>query len=68
MTREPENGAPFLAGPTVAAPFHLAGDPAASEFTYGRYDNPTWRAYEEALVFSPGNPMVYAKLAELRAV
>ena len=43
------NGEPFLPGPTFAAPFHLSGDPTASEFTYGRYDNPTWRAYEEAL-------------------
>ena len=44
-----ESGDPFLAGPTFAAPYHLVGDPAGSPFTYGRYDNPTWRAYEEAL-------------------
>ena len=44
-----ENGDPFLAGPTFAAPYHLVGDPAASPFTYGRFDNPTWRAYEEAV-------------------
>jgi cystathionine gamma-lyase len=43
------NGEPFLPGPVFAAPFHLSGDPAGSEFTYGRYDNPTWRAYEEAV-------------------
>lgn len=45
----PENGEPFLPGPTFAAPYHLSGDPAGSEFTYGRFDNPTWRAYEQAL-------------------
>ena len=28
MTGKPEDGAPFLPGPTFAAPFHLAGDPA----------------------------------------
>ena len=44
-----KNGEPFLPGPTFAAPYHLAGDPADSEFTYGRYDNPTWRAYEQAV-------------------
>jgi cystathionine gamma-lyase len=39
------------------------GDPAGSPYTYGRFDNPTWRAYEadigaleggEALVFGSG--------------
>jgi cystathionine gamma-lyase len=45
----PKNGDPFLHGPTFAAPYHLSGDPADSEFTYGRFDNPTWRAYEEAV-------------------
>jgi cystathionine gamma-lyase len=44
-----ENGEPFLPGPTFAAPYHLSGDPSGVPFTYGRYDNPTWRAYEEAL-------------------
>ena len=46
MTRD---GEPFLPGPVFAAPYHLSGDPAGSEFTYGRYDNPTWRAYERAV-------------------
>ena len=44
-----QNGEPFLPGPVFAAPYHLSGDPAESEFTYGRYDNPTWRAYEKAV-------------------
>ena len=44
-----KNGEPFLPGPTLAAPYHLSGDPAESEFTYGRFDNPTWRAYEQAI-------------------
>ena len=46
---EAEQGTPFLPGPTFAAPFHLKGDPAGSEFTYGRYGNPTWSRYERAL-------------------
>jgi cystathionine gamma-lyase len=45
----PKDGEPFLPGPTFAAPFHLSGDPAGAEFTYGRYANPTWRAYERAV-------------------
>ena len=46
---EPEQGAPFLPGPTFAAPFHLRGDPEESEFAYGRYGNPTVARYERAL-------------------
>jgi cystathionine gamma-lyase len=44
-----EQGAPFLPGPTFAAPFHLRGDPAGVDYVYGRYGNPTWTAYEHAL-------------------
>jgi cystathionine gamma-lyase len=44
-----EAGTPFLAGPVFAAPFHLPGDPSQSPYGYGRYDNPTWAAYERAL-------------------
>jgi cystathionine gamma-lyase len=46
---EAEQGTPFLPGPVFAAPFHLHGDPASSEFAYGRYGNPTWSRYEAAL-------------------
>ena len=42
-------GEPFLPGPTFAAPYHAPGDPQDSPFTYGRFDNPTWRAYETAI-------------------
>ena len=45
----PKDGEPFLPGPTFAAPYHLSGDPAESEFTYGRYGNPTWDAFEHAV-------------------
>ena len=69
-----ESGDPFLPGPTFAAPYHLVGDPAASPFTYGRFDNPTWRAYEEeigsleggeALVFGSGMGAVSTLLLAL---
>jgi cystathionine gamma-lyase len=54
----PKDGDPFLPGPTFAAPYHLSGDPAGSDFTYGRFDNPTWRAYEEALGELEGGDVV----------
>ena len=51
-------GAPYLAGPVFAAPFHAPGDPTASPFTYGRFSNPTWVAYERALETLEGGPCV----------
>jgi cystathionine gamma-lyase len=44
-----KQGDAFLRGPTFAAPFHLAGDPASSTFAYGRFHNPTWNDYEKAI-------------------
>ena len=46
---DPEQGAPFLPGPVFAAPFHLRGEPADADYVYGRYGNPTWSRYEQAL-------------------
>jgi cystathionine gamma-lyase len=42
-------GEPFLPGPTLAAPFHLIGQPDDAPYGYGRDGNPTWTAYEQAL-------------------
>jgi cystathionine gamma-lyase len=62
-------GAPFLPGPTFAAPVHWSGD--ASPDGYGRTGNPTWAHYEAALgeleggaatVFSSGMAAVAAVL------
>lgn len=39
----------FREGPQFAATFTTPGDPAQHRFTYGRYDNPTWAAFEAAL-------------------
>jgi len=49
-------GAPYLPGPVFAAPYHAPGDPAASPFTYGRFDNPSWSLYERALADLEGGP------------
>lgn len=53
-----KNGAPFLGGPVFAAPYHLAGAPADSPYTYGRFHNPTWTQYEAALSELEGGPTV----------
>jgi cystathionine gamma-lyase len=65
-------GEAFLPGPTFAGAYHLTGDPASSPYTYGRYHNPTWTAYERAIseleggtdtvVFSSGMAAVAATL------
>ena len=44
-----EQGQPLLPGPTLAAPFHLRGDPETLEYTYGRDHNPTWTHLERAI-------------------
>jgi cystathionine gamma-lyase len=46
---EARQGEPFLPGPVFAAPFHLRGDVASSDWSYTRYGNPTWGRYEAAL-------------------
>jgi cystathionine gamma-lyase len=51
-------GEPFLPGPVFAAMYHLAGDPASSPFTYGRFHNPTWTHYEQALAEFEGGPVI----------
>jgi cystathionine gamma-lyase len=53
-----EQGAPFLPGPTLAGPYHLAGDPASAPYSYGRYGNPTWSAYEQAIGELEGGSVV----------
>lgn len=60
---EPEarDEAPFLPGPTFAAPYHLRGDPSGHTDVYGRYDNPTWRALETAIgTLEGGHGLVFA--------
>jgi len=58
---EPSQGHPFLPGPTFAAPFHVAGDPASAPYTYGRFHNPTWTLFEKALgELEGGEAVVFA--------
>jgi cystathionine gamma-lyase len=48
---EPVPGQPFRPGPVFAAPYHLdpVTGPVPGVDGYGRTDNPTWRALEEAI-------------------
>lgn len=71
---ETAQGEPFLPGPVLASPYHLRGDPDGADYTYQRFGNPTWTAYEralgeleggEALVFSSGMAAVTAVLEAL---
>ncbi len=51
-------GEPFLASVTFAGPYHTAGDPSTSPYTYGRYHNPTWTQFEQALTELEGGTAV----------
>ena len=66
----PAQGAPFLPGPTLAAPYHLIGPSDASAYGYGRYANPTWTGYEDALgELEGGETVLFASgLAAVAAV
>jgi len=46
---EAVDGEPLHAGPVFAAPFHAAGDPSATKYTYARSHNPTWTHLEQAI-------------------
>jgi cystathionine gamma-lyase len=67
----PSNEAgPFLAGPQFSSTFTSPGDPAQHQLTYGRFHNPTWTAWEEALgVLEGGHAIAYASgMAAVAAV
>ncbi|HEY7093595.1 MAG TPA: cystathionine gamma-lyase [Ktedonobacterales bacterium] len=51
-------GEPFLPGPTFAGAYHAAGDPEQAPYTYGRFHNPTWTRFEDALTELEGGPSV----------
>ena len=51
-------GEAFLPGPTFAAAYHAAGDPTGAAYTYGRFHNPTWTAFERALTELEGGPAI----------
>lgn len=55
-TPTPVQGEPFRSGPVFASAYHTSGEPATSPFTYARFHNPTWSAFEAALTELEGGP------------
>ena len=50
-----------MAGPQFTSTFTTPGEPAQHSLTYGRFHNPTWTAWEEALgVLEGGTTISYA--------
>ena len=56
--RPASDAGPFLAGPQFSATYASPGEPAQHAFTYGRFHNPTWSAWEEALRILEGGEAV----------
>lgn len=48
----------FMPGPQFSSTYVTPGEPAQHQFTYGRFDNPTWRAWEEALTTLEGGQAI----------
>src|SRR4029434_5038899 len=61
---------PFLLGPQFSSTFTCPGDPAQHRLTYGRFQNPTWTAWEEALgILEGGRAIAFANgMAAISAV
>jgi cystathionine gamma-lyase len=61
---------PFLAGPQFSSTFTTPGEPSQHAFTYGRFHNPTWAAWEDALgVLEGGEAIAFASgMAAVSAV
>ena len=61
---------PFLPGPQFSSTYTAPGDPAQHALTYGRFHNPTWDAWEEALgVLEGGQAIAFASgMAAVAAV
>jgi cystathionine gamma-lyase len=47
--RSPKQPGTFVDGPQFASTYTSPGDPSQHQLTYGRFHNPTWTAWEDAL-------------------
>jgi cystathionine gamma-lyase len=68
--RHSTEAGPFLAGPQFSSTYTSPGDPTQHALTYGRFHNPTWTAWEEALgVLEGGQAVAFASgMAAVAAV
>jgi cystathionine gamma-lyase len=52
---------PFLRGPQFSSTYTSPGDPSDHALTYGRFHNPTWTAWEDALrILEGGDAVVFS--------
>jgi cystathionine gamma-lyase len=56
--RSPREAGVFVEGPQFASSYIAPGDPSRHPLTYGRNQNPTWTAWEEALGVLEGGQAV----------
>ncbi|MGH9253763.1 MAG: cystathionine gamma-lyase [Vicinamibacterales bacterium] len=65
-----KNTAPgvFLSGPQFSSTYTSPGDPSSHPLTYGRFHNPTWTAWEEALAVLEGGGQAVAFGSGMAAV
>lgn len=68
--RRTDDDGPFLNGPQFSSTYTARGEPAGHQFTYGRFQNPTWTAWENALgVLEGGYAIAFASgMAAVAAV
>jgi cystathionine gamma-lyase len=68
--RSAKDAGPFRDGPQFSSTFVSPGDPADHAMTYGRFHNPTWAAWEDALgVLEGGHAVSFASgMAAVAAV
>jgi cystathionine gamma-lyase len=59
--RDNDASGPFMNGPQFSATFTSPGDPSQHRYTYGRFDNPTWTGWEQALgAIDEGESLAFA--------
>jgi cystathionine gamma-lyase len=65
-----DDDGPFLIGPQFSSTYTASGEPTRHSLTYGRFQNPTWTAWEEALgVLEGGEAIAFASgMAAIAAV
>jgi cystathionine gamma-lyase len=56
--RGKDDDGPFLSGPQFSSTYTAPGDPSRHSLTYGRFHNPTWTAWEDALGILEGGEAV----------
>jgi cystathionine gamma-lyase len=68
--RSPKQPGTFAVGPQFASTYTSPGDPSQHQLTYGRFHNPTWTAWEDALgVLEDGHAISFASgMAAIDAV